>query len=57
MPKSKHAHSHTHAAPGADKAPKDASDGEKQEKMCCDGSGRTADEHRKESADGKCCVD
>jgi hypothetical protein len=31
---------------------------EKAEKeMCCDGSGRTADEHRAESADGKCCID
>ena len=53
MSKTKQAHSH---------APKDAanrqSDGEqRQEEMCCDGSGRTAEEHRKESADGKCCVD
>ena len=32
--------------------------GEKAEKeMCCDGSGRTADEHRAQSADGKCCID
>jgi len=31
---------------------------EKAEKeMCCDGSGRTADEHRAESVDGKCCID
>ena len=25
--------------------------------MCCDGSGRTAEEHRSESADHKCCID
>ena len=30
---------------------------EEKVEMCCDGSGRTADEHRAESADGKCCVD
>jgi hypothetical protein len=30
---------------------------EAEKEMCCDGSGRTADEHRAESADGKCCVD
>ena len=28
----------------------------KDEHMCCDGK-RTAAEHRKESPDGKCCVD
>lgn len=28
----------------------------KTEQMCCDGE-RTAAEHRKESADGKCCSD
>lgn len=31
-------------------------DSPKQEQMCCDGK-RTAAEHRKESHDGKCCVD
>jgi hypothetical protein len=25
--------------------------------MCCDGSGKTAEEHRSESADHKCCID
>ena len=35
---------------------KEATTAEDKE-MCCDGSGRTADEHRAESADGKCCVD
>lgn len=30
---------------------------EKVEEMCCDGSGRTAEQHRAESPDGKCCVD
>jgi hypothetical protein len=25
--------------------------------MCCDGSGRTAEEHRAESPDHKCCID
>jgi len=25
--------------------------------MCCDGSGRTAEQHRAESADHKCCID
>lgn len=29
---------------------------EQQPEMCCDGE-RTAEEHRKESPDGKCCVD
>lgn len=28
-----------------------------REEMCCDGSGRTAAEHREESEDGKCCID
>ncbi len=28
-----------------------------QVEMCCDGSGRTAEQHRVESADQKCCVD
>lgn len=28
-----------------------------EKEMCCDDSGRTADEHRAESPDGKCCVD
>jgi len=30
---------------------------ENTEQMCCDGSGRTAEQHRHESADGKCCSD
>lgn len=25
--------------------------------MCCDGSGRTAEQHQAESADHKCCID
>jgi hypothetical protein len=25
--------------------------------MCCDGSGRAAEQHRAESADHKCCID
>ena len=29
---------------------------EKQPEMCCDGE-KTAEEHRKESPDGKCCID
>jgi hypothetical protein len=28
-----------------------------EQQMCCDGSGRTADQHRSESEDGTCCVD
>jgi hypothetical protein len=28
-----------------------------QPQMCCDGSGRTVEQHRHESPDGKCCVD
>jgi hypothetical protein len=32
-------------------------DGTAQVEMCCDGSGRTAEQHRAESADHKCCVD
>lgn len=31
--------------------------GEQEPQMCCDNSGRTAEEHRHEAADGKCCVD
>ena len=30
---------------------------EQEKEMCCDDSGRTAEQHRHESADGKCCVD
>jgi hypothetical protein len=37
-------------------APEEA-DGTPQVKMCCDGSGRMAEQHRAESADHKCCVD
>ena len=29
---------------------------EKQPEMCCDGQS-TAEEHRKSSPDGKCCID
>jgi len=36
--------------------PTKAEDTEGKEEMCCDGE-RTAADHRKESADGKCCVD
>jgi hypothetical protein len=25
--------------------------------MCCDGSGRTAEEHRADSPDHNCCID
>jgi hypothetical protein len=31
--------------------------GTPKEEMCCDGSGRTAAQHRAESPDHKCCVD
>jgi hypothetical protein len=37
-------------------APAEA-DGTPEVEMCCDGSGRTAEQHRAESADHKCCVD
>jgi transposase len=30
---------------------------EPKAEMCCDGSGRTAEEHRAESPDHKCCID
>ncbi|HLW17138.1 MAG TPA: hypothetical protein VKV69_07265 [Actinomycetota bacterium] len=30
---------------------------QQEKEMCCDDSGRTADEHRAESPDGKCCID
>jgi len=30
---------------------------DKAEEMCCDDSGRTVEQHRAESPDGKCCVD
>jgi hypothetical protein len=43
-------------APGAP-AMETAEQGEQQEQMCCDGSGRTAEQHRNESPDHKCCVD
>jgi hypothetical protein len=32
-------------------------DGTPHVEMCCDGSGRTAEQHRAESADHKCCAD
>jgi hypothetical protein len=32
-------------------------EGTQEAEMCCDGSGRTAEEHRAESADHRCCVD
>ncbi|HYZ92207.1 MAG TPA: hypothetical protein VFA34_07420 [Actinomycetota bacterium] len=54
MAKSK-THTHSHAG-GTQTKPK-AEGEQQQEQMCCDGSGRTAEEHRKESPDGKCCVD
>lgn len=31
-------------------------EGAEAEQMCCDGK-RTAEEHRGESSDGKCCTD
>jgi hypothetical protein len=37
-------------------APAEA-DGLPDAEMCCDSSGRTAKQHRAESADHKCCVD
>ena len=37
-------------------APAEA-DGTPEVEMCCDGSGRSAEQHRAESADHKCCVD
>lgn len=39
-----------------DQQPAQAEETEGKEEMCCDGE-HTAAEHRKESADGKCCVD
>ncbi|HJT38377.1 MAG TPA: hypothetical protein VJ818_08125 [Actinomycetota bacterium] len=30
---------------------------QEEKEMCCDDSGRTAEQHRAESPDGKCCVD
>lgn len=35
----------------------DASTTEEAKQMCCDGSGRTTDQHRAESEDHKCCID
>ena len=32
-------------------------DGAAEVEMCCDGSGRTAEQHRAESKDHTCCVD
>jgi hypothetical protein len=32
-------------------------EGTPQVEMCCDGSGKTAEQHRAESEDHKCCVD
>jgi len=34
----------------------DANETEKGPEMCCDGQ-KTAEEHRHESPDGKCCID
>lgn len=42
--------------PATELAPAEA-DAAAQVEMCCDGSGRTAEEHRAESADHRCCVD
>ena len=38
-------------------APEDVKAEEKPQEMCCDDSGRTAEQHRAESPDGKCCID
>ena len=32
------------------------SEGEQKQEMCCDGK-QTAEEHRHNSEDGKCCID
>jgi hypothetical protein len=40
-----------------DPTPQEAATTEAQPEMCCDGSGRTADQHRAESEDHKCCID
>ena len=42
--------------PATELGPAKAADETHQVEMCCDGSGRTADEHRAES-DHKCCID
>jgi hypothetical protein len=41
----------------ADPKQQEAATTEAQPEMCCDGSGRTADQHRAESEDHKCCID
>jgi hypothetical protein len=33
-----------------------AQEGENAPEMCCDGE-QTAEQHRQESSDGKCCID
>ncbi len=43
--------------PAAQKMPHPHDEAESEEQMCCDGSGRTAEQHRAESPDHKCCVD
>ena len=35
----------------------DADQDQPEVQMCCDGSGRTAEQHRAESPDHKCCSD
>lgn len=35
----------------------DADQAAPETQMCCDGSGRTAEQHRAESPDHKCCSD
>ncbi|MGH9042195.1 MAG: hypothetical protein ACRDZ3_18405 [Acidimicrobiia bacterium] len=40
-------HVHEHPVQGQD---------EEKKEMCCDGE-QTAEEHRKSSPDGKCCID
>jgi len=35
----------------------DADEATPEVQMCCDGSGRTAEQHRAESPDHKCCSD
>lgn len=41
----------------SDEKQQDTMVAEEEKQMCCDDSGRTAEQHRAESPDGRCCVD
>jgi hypothetical protein len=49
-------HTHTHDTPEAAQGPDQPQETGTGPEMCCDGQ-QTAEQHRHDSPDGKCCVD